>query len=101
MYQYWDNIGILIMLIWLMQAYAERAKKVNEDKEKEEARREAERLRFWFFWWLEIKKLSLQSGYKLSGMRRRRKETPHHLWPALDLFRMVEAQLALWEGGSL
>ena len=29
-----------------VQAYAERAKKVNEDKEKEEARREAERLRF-------------------------------------------------------
>ena len=28
------------------QAYAERAKKVNEDKEKEEARREAERLRW-------------------------------------------------------
>ena len=29
-----------------VQAYAERAKKVNEDKEKEEARREAERIRF-------------------------------------------------------
>merc|ERR1712156_452375 len=28
------------------QAYAERAKKVNEDKEKEEARREAERIRY-------------------------------------------------------
>ena len=32
-----------------VQAYAERAKKVNEDKEKEEARREAERLRFRFY----------------------------------------------------
>ena len=35
--------------MFTVQAYAERAKKVNEDKEKEEARREAERLRFRFF----------------------------------------------------
>ena len=39
-----------ILLINYVQAYAERAKKVNEDKEKEEARREAERIRFWLFW---------------------------------------------------
>ena len=38
-----------IMITSYVQAYAERAKKVNEDKEKEEARREAERLRFGFF----------------------------------------------------
>ena len=41
---FWRDL-MRIMLITLMQAYAERAKKVNEDKEKEEARREAERLR--------------------------------------------------------
>ena len=40
--QVWHRTCSLISL----QAYAERAKKVNEDKEKEEARREAERIRF-------------------------------------------------------
>ena len=42
---FWRDL-MRIMPIILVQAYAERAKKVNEDKEKEEARREAERIRF-------------------------------------------------------
>ena len=88
-----------------MQAYAERAKKVNEDKEKEEARREAERLRFWFFLmnWKFKKSGVLKSSYELwsEGMRRRRKETPHPLWQAQDQFRMAGAQLAQWAGTNL